>query len=186
MSRLCSAEVAVGVEVTTVVEKIVVNTTVSNTVDVVIAVSVVNAMLFCGKTRVVSCICCLVKTTVRSTVATFVTIAVFVVVIDWVFVFVAAFAVLMDVNTVVEVLRLLAESREQNKELIHSARNNDLTQKRRAIRLGYISPSSSLWGFRRSRRNLCKISCIPSPLHITTYCFSTSIWLLIRRRWRSL
>jgi hypothetical protein len=46
-----------AVEVTTAVEKVVVRMSVSKTVEVVVVVSVVNAVLVSGRTRVVSCVC---------------------------------------------------------------------------------------------------------------------------------
>jgi hypothetical protein len=52
-----------AVEVTTAVENVVVRISVSKTVEVVVVVSVVNAVLVSGRTRVVSCVCSCVEMT---------------------------------------------------------------------------------------------------------------------------
>jgi hypothetical protein len=93
-----------AVEVTTAVENVVVRINVSKTVEVVVVVSVVNAVLVSGRTRVVSCVCSCVEMTDWSTVTSEVTTAVAVIVVDFVLVLVAPFAVLVDMEIVVDVL----------------------------------------------------------------------------------
>jgi hypothetical protein len=96
--------VTTAVEVTTSVENVVVRTSVSKTVEVVVVVSVLNVVLVSGRTRVVSCVCSRVETTDWLIVTSDVTTAVAVIVVDLVLVLVAPFAVLVDMEIVVDVL----------------------------------------------------------------------------------
>jgi hypothetical protein len=96
--------VTTAVEVTTSVENVVVRTSVSKTVEVVVVVSVLNVVLVSGRTRVVSCVCSCVETIDWLIVTSDVTTAVAVIVVDLVLVLVAPFAVLVDMEIVVDVL----------------------------------------------------------------------------------
>jgi hypothetical protein len=107
VSRRCSGagvDVTTAVEVTIAVENVVVRSSVSNTVDVVVDVSVVNAILVSGRMRVASCVCRCVEMTDSLIVTNEVANAVAVTVVDIVLVLVAPFAVLVDIEIVVDVL----------------------------------------------------------------------------------
>jgi hypothetical protein len=106
-----------------------VRSSVSNTVEVVVVVSVVSAVLVSGTTEVVFRVCSCVETTVSLIVTNEETNAVAVMVVDIVLVFVAPLAVLVAVDIVVEVLSRSATFIKHERLIIHRTRNNNLAKK---------------------------------------------------------